>query len=116
LPEPDREYLIGDLLEAFHERLARDGAAGARAWFWRETFHVFTTRWPEAPVVSPDLPDEASMSSFLHTLRAGLRSLNRVPALTALVVLTLALGIGATTSVYSVARAALFGAPPFPAQ
>ena len=114
LPEPDREYLIGDLLEAFHERLARDGTAGARAWFWRETFHVFTTRWPEAPVVSPDLPDEASMNSFLHALRAGLRSLNRVPALTALVVLTLALGIGATTSVYSVARAALFGAPPFP--
>jgi len=57
LPEPDREYLIGDLLEAFHERLARHGAAGARAWFWRETVHVLTTRWPETPLVSPELPE-----------------------------------------------------------
>src|SRR5688572_17177523 len=54
------------------------------------------------------------MSSFVNTMRLAVRSLRRAPALTALVVLTLALGIGATTSVYSVARAALFGAPPFP--
>ena len=114
VPEPDREYLIGDLLEAYHDRVERDGVPAARAWFWRETFHVLTTRWPDNPFLPADLPDEASMSSFVNTLRLAVRSLRRAPALTALVVLTLALGIGATTSVYSVARAALFGEPPFP--
>ena len=54
------------------------------------------------------------MDSLMHTLRIALRSLSRAPSLTALVVLTLGLGIGATTSVYSVARAALFDDPPFP--
>jgi putative ABC transport system permease protein len=54
------------------------------------------------------------MTSFLQNLRLALRSLGRAPALTGLVIVTLALGIGATTSVYSVARAALFAGPPFP--
>lgn len=52
--------------------------------------------------------------SFLSSLRIALRSLGRAPALATLVILTLALGVGAATSVYSVARAALFDAPPFP--
>ena len=52
--------------------------------------------------------------SFLHSARLAARSLLRAPALTTLVILTLALGIGATTAVYSVARAALFAAPPYP--
>lgn len=52
--------------------------------------------------------------SFLHSARLAARSLMRAPALTTLVILTLALGIGATTAVYSVARAALFAAPPYP--
>ena len=114
VPEPDREYLIGDLLEAFHERCQRHGAASARAWFWRETLHLLAARWPDTPNVVVDLPPEAAMNSVLHALRVAFRSLTRAPALTSLVVLTLALGIGATTSVYSVARAALFAAPPYP--
>jgi len=113
VPEPDREYLVGDLLEAFREQLLRHSDAKARAWFWRETLNLMVTRWPSAPAPA-DLRPEAPMDSLLHSIRTALRSLTRAPALTALVVLTLALGIGATTSVYSVARAALFAAPPFP--
>ena len=112
VPEPDREYFIGDLLEAFAEEAARGGAPRARRWFWRETLHVLITRWP-APDVGPDFSQEASVS-FFHSARVALRSLVRAPALAALVVFTLGLGIGATTSVYSVARAALFGEPPYP--
>ena len=54
------------------------------------------------------------MDSFMQSMRFAVRSLSRAPALTALVILTLGLGIGATTSVYSVARAALFASPPYP--
>lgn len=113
VPEPDREYLIGDLLEAFAEKQERSGAIAARRWFWRETMQLLVTRWPESPAVGPDSSHEASMS-FLHSARVAARSLLRSPALATLVILTLALGIGATTSVYSVARAALFSAPPYP--
>jgi len=114
VPEPDREYLIGDLVEAFSEHHARRGATSAHRWFWRETLRLLVTRWPDAPLVVSDPSREASMLSFLHSTRLAVRSLLRAPALTALVILTLALGIGATTSVYSVARAALFAPPPYP--
>jgi putative ABC transport system permease protein len=113
VPEADREYLIGDLLEAFAELQARSGATAARRWFWRETLQVLVTRWPAPPTVVPESSRETSMS-FLNSARVAARSLMRAPALTSLVILTLALGIGATTSVYSVARASLFAAPPYP--
>jgi putative ABC transport system permease protein len=113
VPEPDREYLIGDLLEAFADLQARSGATIARRWFWRETFRLLMTRWPSSPNVVPDSLRGTSMS-FVTSARTAARSLWRAPALSALVILTLALGIGATTSVYSVARAALFSAAPYP--
>lgn len=112
LPEPDREYLVGDLLESFHALCAREGVARARAWFWRETIHLVLSPWP-GPEPVDQHPREASMS-FLNSLHVALRSLGRAPALATLVIVTLALGVGAATSVYSVARAALFDAPPFP--
>ena len=114
IPEPDREFIIGDLLEAFDEQQTNHGARKARRWFWRETLHLSVTRWPSMSIPPAEPNTEASMDSFMHSMRFAVRSLSRAPALTALVVLTLGLGIGATTSVYSVARAALFASPPYP--
>ena len=114
VPEPDREYFVGDLVEAFHGHAATRGLTSARRWFWRETFLATTTRWPRVAAIPDERSPETSMTSPLHALRLALRSLGRSPALTGLVVATLGLGIGATTSVYSVARAALFAKPPFP--
>jgi len=42
---------------------------------------------------------------MMHDLRGALRMLRRQPSLAATVVLTLALGIGANTAVYSVIHA-----------
>ena len=113
VPEPEREYLIGDLLEAFALHAERNGLTSARRWFWRETVHLMFAPWPLSKL-STDLHPEASMVSPVQSIRVAFRALTRAPALTALVILTLALGVGATTSVYSVARAALFAAPPYP--
>ena len=50
----------------------------------------------------------------MHEIRYALRSLRRTPAFTAATVLTLAVGIGAATAIYSVVDTILFRPLPFP--
>src|SRR4030095_14753690 len=112
VPEPDREFLVGDLLEEYQRRV-RANSSGANRWFWGEVLRLLPRAWPQSPLIHDSHGDQ-KMDSLINTFRGAIRSLRRTPALTALVALTLAIGIGATTSVYSVARVALLGAPPYP--
>jgi putative ABC transport system permease protein len=54
------------------------------------------------------------VSDFIADLRYALRQLRRAPAFAAAAVATLAIGIGATTTIFSVADAALLNPLPFP--
>src|SRR5207249_6538455 len=49
-----------------------------------------------------------SLDSFIQDVRFGIRLLRRSPAFTIVAVLSLAIGIGATTAVFSLADAMLF--------
>lgn len=64
------------------------------------------------PALSPRRGDDA-MQTFWMDLRYGLRTLVRVPLFTATVVVTLGLGIGAATAIYSVVDAVLLRPLPY---
>lgn len=54
------------------------------------------------------------MDSFLKDIRYGVRSLMRRPALTIIAIITLAIGIGANSAIFSVVNALLIKPLPFP--
>jgi predicted permease len=89
-------------------RLIRDGITGG--WYTRLT----RTRAPQGPFgMEEAVGIRAVVSGVRSDARQAVRALRRTPGFTAVVVATLALGIGATTAVFSVLHEALLRPLPY---
>lgn len=129
--DPVRDSILGDFWEE-HGRLAAQGSSiKARLWYWRQALGLggrsiaVRFRTPDSDQVNANgsstavkntggRGDRGFLDNRVHDLRFAARQLARRPGFTALVVVTLALGIGPNVAIFSVMRALLFEPFPWP--
>jgi len=96
------------LAELHRERAAQVGARAARWWYRRQVVG-FMLRWRSFDRGG----GMGTMERWTRDLRLAVRSLARAPGFTAVAVLTLALGIGANTAIFSVIHGSLLAPLPY---
>ena len=110
-----REVVLGDLAEEYQARLAADPAA-ARRWLWWQAARCLVSPPPSrTPAALPSLPVEKHpmLQTLAADVRYAVRVLGRAPSFTLAVVAVLALGIGATTAIFSIVNTVLLRPLPF---
>jgi predicted permease len=115
----DLETVAGDLEQGYLERAASRGRIHAWWWYWREALGFLAARRRAAGSLTPAAPASsgsrirAAAASTARDLRFGARQLRRHPSFACAAIAVMALGIGATTAVYSVLRGVLIAPLPY---
>jgi len=119
IPEASGASAVAVFEALQHDGWVRGGWSGlARVWR-REFVDLVRLRWFGAPShvsLRGALPMSESAGAFAffgHDVRDAVRALRRSPGYTAVVILTLALGIGVNTAIFGIVDALLFKALPY---
>lgn len=98
----DRRYALSDLEDGFERRARETNTDEARAWYRRQVARsilpALGSRWSRRPRL---------IALVIDDFRFAIRSLAKTPIVALVVVTSLAVGIGATTAVFSAANAFL---------
>jgi putative ABC transport system permease protein len=122
----DRDFLAADLAEEFDDIAATAGIAAARRWYWQQVWLSTPplVRQRVSTLVSVLLQSRAPagrgrrtsmVQSVITDLRYAWRMSRRAPLVTISVTVAIALGIGATTAIFSVMEGVFLRPLPFPA-
>jgi len=113
VPErPEGDTIRGDLFEDYAARRERSAAA-AWCWYWIATLSILLRyRRTRNPYV--DHARQPLQEALAQDVRYGVRRLIKAPAFTAVVLVTLGLGIGANTAIFSALNAVLLQPLPYP--
>jgi putative ABC transport system permease protein len=111
LPADDRDAFLGDIEERFYMIARERGVLAAHFWYARQALH--------APIdarrrtARAQHQGDGAMNNIWSDIRFAGRVLLRDARFTVLTVVTLALGIGAATAMYSVVDGVLFRPLPY---
>jgi putative ABC transport system permease protein len=105
----------GDLLEEWR---ARGASRAASVWYWRHALALAARyAWRERhmePASAGDRSTRMFLDNLRQDLRFALRSYAKAPSFTLAILTTLALGIGASTAIFSMVNAIILRPLPFP--
>lgn len=116
--QDDRDFFLGDLEEEYREHALLQGKFAARVWYWRQTAFSalpLARRRVGARTNLPATAGDPMWRDVISDVRYTMRLSRRSPLASIAVALTMVLGIGVTTAVFSVVDGVLLKPLPFAA-